>query len=485
MEKLVPDELLKEFYKARLREARISSRADLDEALESGKIDLRYKPDEIITEEERNKIEDNNPDNIEIEGKSYEVDYSYDDIGKEFIAKIKISTEDLLELSKEPVLLSGRKLTMEVFGESEYYSEAIGKDLDELKKKINELFTEKQWYKFISGSESARNEPIYKFNVLEDSVPELPEPIQYGEDSLTGEKLYAYPYFSIDEVDTLHISYRPSQEEADAELEQFHASIEHKKEKRKNETEEEKNIRKVQQLVQELNDKFNELSDDLSYAEYNKLRRAVNMISFNIREDPTDVLGRAVKVRDLFSEKENQINEKKALATPEGISAAKEKLTSEIELLSSFIEILKKLEGSKTIKFPGGVSKNIKSFSKGLENLKSKVEQEDEDDIESLKSKIEKLGLPIESLFGKLITPQISTSSGEWISEYHEKWRNLKIKIVENDDVDEYVEGGFAKMEEIIEIAKNLLVDNAFANIKKGEKKLGLDELIEEALGEF
>jgi len=167
----------------------------------------------------------------------------------------------------------------------------------------------------------------------------------------------------------------------------------------------------------------------------------------------------------------------------ESILELKKRLINELELLTSLVRMLTELEKSKTIGFPKGVSKQVKNFSKGLDKFKSKVKEET--DTKDTKDKIGTLRLSIESLFGKLVAPQTGVTSQDWINEYRGLWEELYLKIGKNDDVQEYIKDGLVTEEEITEVARKLLVDSTILNIEGEGKEINLDEVVEEALGEF
>ena len=221
--KRLGNDYLIQFYRQQL--GKISSVREFSAALEKGTISapaLELDPDKIIPPQVQEEIRRNNPDTIILEGDSYEVEYyhSYDG----FVAAVKIPLDAIRLLNQEPRLPSGREIKLIVV-DSQGKSVFSGVNLEELKQKAlqhiqNKLF--RQWDSCPAPQE------LKNFDLTEE-LPNLPPPIQYGNDPLTGKPFLAYPAVRKAEEwgrEVYRIEYFPSAEaaqEAQAEVEELMA----------------------------------------------------------------------------------------------------------------------------------------------------------------------------------------------------------------------------------------------------------------------
>ena len=125
------------FYTQILLKHGITSEEELTEAINSGKIsidDFKINIDKIISPERQREVEEQNPDFIDLNGKSRKVDYAYNPSTKEFSANILITINELNNLTSAPTLPSGRTLTLKVSKDLGGPVLFTGQNLEELKK---------------------------------------------------------------------------------------------------------------------------------------------------------------------------------------------------------------------------------------------------------------------------------------------------------------------------------------------------------------
>jgi len=190
----------------------------LEESLQEGKINLELNLDELVPPEVRQEILRGNPDSIDILGTNRRVEYRYDDWNKKSIAAIKIPAADVLKLTEMPTLPSGRSITFEVISkEGETYTLFSGTNLQELKQKSRQFLIKEQWDEWRYSGKAPQEQHLENFDPL-GTLPNLPEPVQFGFDPETGEPLFAFPALTVEPSyygNKYSIRYFPSREEAE------------------------------------------------------------------------------------------------------------------------------------------------------------------------------------------------------------------------------------------------------------------------------
>jgi hypothetical protein len=282
MERPFSTENLKNFYIERL--GSISSKKELEVALQEKKIDLELKTDEFISPERREEILRENPDSIEISGTTREIQYSYDDWNKKFIASVKIAASDILKLRKTPILPSGRNLTLEVVDEEgQTRTQFSGTNIEELKQKSRQFLIKKQWDKWRYSEKAPKEQRLEDFDTL-GKLPTLPEPIQFGSDPETGDPLLAFPavtvessYYSRDKYFIRYFSSREKAEEAQAKVLEI---MRQAKEKQRKKEERERLLAPARELLEKVNTNFATI--DCDYKNYG--------LSQNERDEISDKL---------------------------------------------------------------------------------------------------------------------------------------------------------------------------------------------------
>jgi len=171
----------------------ITSIKELEELIQQNKIkftDLYCPPDQFIDPAEQQRIMTENPDSIDINNKNYPIEYSknYND---EFFAEINMDIDDLMLLTENIILPSGRLVRIII--KDPYYSGESIKDsnIDRLKQTLETKRLNRSWKDF------ERNNPDQKFTLsCHEALPTLPQPEVY--DQKTNAKAYAgyYRYWS-------------------------------------------------------------------------------------------------------------------------------------------------------------------------------------------------------------------------------------------------------------------------------------------------
>lgn len=278
---------LKMFYTKRL--GIISSKKELEIALQEEKINLEIDINELIPLKDREEILYKNPDSIEILGVNHQIQYNYDRWRGKFSASVKILDTNILKLVEIPVLPSGKGLILEVINsdnKNQDYTQFSGTNLEELKEKSRQFLIKKQWDNW-RYTKKVEDQHLKNFNPLGE-MPDLPEPLEFGFNPETGEPLLAFPavavssYYSGNEY---YISYFLSQklaEEAQVKvlgiMEQ--AKIDQlKKEKR------EQLVAPVLDLLQKVKNDFDTIGYD--YKDYG--------LSYNDKNDINDKVWEAEK----------------------------------------------------------------------------------------------------------------------------------------------------------------------------------------------
>lgn len=181
---------LQDFYQVRL--GTISSRRELEKAIEDGNVNLQLNLDNFISLEKRIEIMQDNPDDIDVAGANKTYHVNYGDGGVE--PSIRINIKDVFNWREFPHLPSGKFLKLEWADLSHFSPRKPDGDLEGLKKWATERYLDKQFYEF----RNAHIKEIENFYQL-DALPQLPEPIPYARNPLTDEEVYAYAGIGVDD----------------------------------------------------------------------------------------------------------------------------------------------------------------------------------------------------------------------------------------------------------------------------------------------
>jgi hypothetical protein len=268
MERQFSTENLKTFYIERL--GSISSKKELEAALQEGKINLELNLDELVSPERREEILRGNPDSIDILSISRRVQYSYDDWNKKFTAAIKIPASDVLQLTEMPILPSGRSITFEVVSkEGETYTQFSGTNLQELKQKSRQFLIKKQWGEWQYSGKMPQEKRLENFDPL-GALPNLPEPVQFGSDPETGEPIFAFPAITVESSyysgNKYSIKYFSSREEAEQAQAKVLEVIERVKTEQRKKEERERLLAPARELLQKVKNDFNTIG--YNYSDY-------------------------------------------------------------------------------------------------------------------------------------------------------------------------------------------------------------------------
>jgi len=287
MERPFSSENLKTFYIERL--GSISSKQELEAALQEGKINLELDINELCSPERREEILRGNPDSIDILGASRRVEYRYDDWNKKFTAAIKIPTSDVLKLTETPTLPSGRSITFEVVSkEGETYTQFSGTDLQELKQKSRQFLIKKQWDEWRYSGKAPQEQRLENFDPL-GALPNLPEPVQFGSDPETGEPIFAFPAVTVESSyyggNKYSVKYFPSRKEAEQAQAEVLDVIERAKTEQRKREERERLLAPARELLQKVKNDFSAIGYD--YGDYG--------LSYEDKSDLNDKLWQAVR----------------------------------------------------------------------------------------------------------------------------------------------------------------------------------------------
>ena len=213
-------------------------------------INLSFSLDNLITRETKDKILKENPESVTINGKEYPV--SYFESGSDCYVRVVLHDEEILQLDDIPTLPSGRKISV-VTDRTSYVG--LNTDIDELKHGVRMRYNEGAWNEWRRKNYKMFGEKIADI-INTDTT--LPEPVEYGRDSRTGEPLIAYPglYQRFDY--TVFWEYFREKKEAESSHQHVLGIIEKMKEKKKKE---EENEQKREDVIKKLDFYKKELMD--------------------------------------------------------------------------------------------------------------------------------------------------------------------------------------------------------------------------------
>ena len=145
---------------------------------------LKLNFDEIISSAQYERIKQNNPTEIILNGKTYEVEYCYTSYNnKPFYSNIKFNTEDISKITNEDMQnVINLKTQLNLILTQENYSNYSSTNIEDLRNKVEERRLEKLKNDFL------KNNPNIVFDINDD-LPSIPKPQIY--DEKTGAMLYA------------------------------------------------------------------------------------------------------------------------------------------------------------------------------------------------------------------------------------------------------------------------------------------------------
>lgn len=255
-------EQLLDFYMKRL--GGVSSKKELERMLAENKINLELNLDDFVSPENKRKILEENPDNLEIEGKIYQIKYEN---GHEnnFTAKTRILAQDVFSLKETPKLPSGRILKLGIImKEGDENKKFESSDFVELRKKAKEYLLDKQWSDWKYSDKSPKERQLENFDLLGE-MPNVPEPAQYGVDPETKAPVLAYASVEKDYYsDKFFIRYFSNLQKAQEALEKVVAIMAEAKNKKNKEDEKERLLAPAKKKLSELQTFFEEIKKDYS-----------------------------------------------------------------------------------------------------------------------------------------------------------------------------------------------------------------------------
>lgn len=214
------DDLVR-IYKERL--GNLGSFEEVKRAMSEGKIDMRLRRSDFISEDLVSEVMKKYPDEVEIGGEKYKVRYSQigPDESKIFSIDVEVPAEKVFKDLRLPDMFLGKtvRVCLSIDGITKR-NKFNASDIFEIKEEAKRLLITKQWEKLLENrsrqGESLRT-PITLKNGQ--TVVELPNGIEYGVDPETGKKLLSVPvvtrgrnYFF---GDGYFIQHFPTKEEAE------------------------------------------------------------------------------------------------------------------------------------------------------------------------------------------------------------------------------------------------------------------------------
>jgi len=330
------NEKLKNFYLERL--GTIASKQDLEKFLSENKTNFEIDINELVPPEVQEQILRDNPDSIDILGKSRPVQYGYDYWDKIFTASIKIPADDIFQLQEMPVLPSGRHIIFEVVSqEGDNRVEFSGTDLVALQQTARQFLIRKQWDNWRYTGKAPKEQVLENFNPLA-PLPQLSEPMQFGVDPQTREPLFAYPAITVETSyytgNRYSIKYFSSREQAEQEQKKFLEIVEKAKIEQRKKEEREAFLAPVRQLLQKLTENFNTIRYDyedygLSYEEKEEIKEKILQAQEKLESETQEKLESETKeLLALLQKIDSRVSE--ALFYKEQRQVAKEKVDKAI-----------------------------------------------------------------------------------------------------------------------------------------------------------
>lgn len=207
---------LEAVYEERL--GNISSKKALEEAIQQGTVDLNLNIDSYISQNERNAINQDNPEVLIVNGHNYPVTYTYDHYRTpQYYARIKADLTTIFSLNEVPHIPSGISSVVVLYQDMQSYAISEGRDLESLKSEAARYHVREQWDAW-RAQQTTQN--VDTAIVLNGEVM-LPDKVQFGTHPITQDIVYAYPalYANTDgwrPTGTYSIQYFPSEKEAEA-----------------------------------------------------------------------------------------------------------------------------------------------------------------------------------------------------------------------------------------------------------------------------
>lgn len=204
-----------ELYAVQLKAAGVFSATQLVE--KGAQIDLTLDDKKIIPEVTQLQIDKDNPDKINVAGQEYDVLYKYDSYNNSHSATISIPMADIFKFTEYPTIPSETPITISLVDNS--YERFKGQNLSELQQQVEEYLLERTWQEYSSGHPETKPQELKEFDPLINSIPELPEPIEYGTNPKDGSVITAHaaltykrPYWNSDTA--FSIKYYPNERQA-------------------------------------------------------------------------------------------------------------------------------------------------------------------------------------------------------------------------------------------------------------------------------
>lgn len=226
------------------------------QAVRKNASNLSFSLDQFVSQETQREIREQNPDTIAINGKEFPVSYAEDRYSDDCYASVVLEDADIHTLSSDTTLSlpSGRDV---YFVQKEDSDEHRFRDVASLKRGFRNRLATAAWYRWTEDNPDIHHQPQSSLNLLssDTSLPDLPDPVVYGDDPLTGEPLLAYPAL----YKTIHgrytISYFQGKDEADKE----HAATLGKVRGELNLIRDKKEKRRIKEAFKELADTIDDL----------------------------------------------------------------------------------------------------------------------------------------------------------------------------------------------------------------------------------
>jgi hypothetical protein len=157
---------------------------------------MKFTMDDFVSPDLVKKVMRENPDELEINGKKYRIEYSVDwgIKGKEFTIDFRVLVESVFEEKlKLPDKVFGRKTMMVLVSNN---GQRIGRfnpdEMSRIKKEAKMFLIEQQWKNWIRENNYESIKVLISLNHDQDMV-ELPSGIEFGIDPENGEKLISVP----------------------------------------------------------------------------------------------------------------------------------------------------------------------------------------------------------------------------------------------------------------------------------------------------
>ncbi len=194
----------------------VASQCELESLGDEIEENFNLKLEDFISQEDQEKILENYPEEININGHNYKIEYL--DIGR---VEILINPSDLSTLNDFPRLKLGEKISfkIKISEETLEYNSNDFENWSDFLKKAQADVKEKLWQEYKNSANYNQSSGEYIVNNLADivNIPKIPQAIVFGQDPFDKSDLIAYPalvnetYYS---GDSFQIIYYANQQEA-------------------------------------------------------------------------------------------------------------------------------------------------------------------------------------------------------------------------------------------------------------------------------